>query len=401
MKLKSSIAMAAILAAVSSTAIAQDECDGSESPDGWSVWCREAPLEPTAAGYTPLGESPVKGTDITDIFEPDTEGETGPYYRAAYDFDERTVHEKKLKWYGWKTIGRYDNGSTADAAGIGTTLLELEEGCCQYLPDPGDRIAGVHTNMGGSPIATFEFGEFLGAFVNKDPLFFDSGYFVGGDFDGSYEIMTGKEPIPSTIQDYWRGKHTIKTYYAYVEGEPYEECCGTYRDDTSQKVGTEHRFVGGPLTPLADIQQLQTNQVIAGYEGRSDFHNQNVGIEVNFTTGKFGGSWTGGNAYHNVVPVSFEASGNLVGGQHIVANSINSLQPGVAVTGGTLRGSFYGGGAAAVAGAYEVQVAPTVVPNGQSFSADVRPIEPYGFNDVFSAKQTYQEVPEIPNGIAD
>lgn len=156
-----------------------------------------------------------------------------------------------------------------------------------------------------------------------------------------------------------------------------------YRNDTSQALGIEHRFVGGPLTPLADIEQLQTNGIMAGYQGSSAFHKQVVDVTVDFSGRRFEGSWRGGNPYNNVRPVDFRADGNLVG-QHIVADSIT----GPGVTGGTLQGSFFGSQAGAVGGAYEIQVDPGQMNgiNGARVGIE-RPIvqEPYGFNDVFSA----------------
>ncbi len=100
-------------------------------------------------------------------------------------------------------------------------------------------------------------------------------------------------------------------------------------------------FVVGVPTPLADIQDMINGAVSASYLGKSYAFKKDVSIDVNFGTESWSGSWSGGKG-HN-----FGASGD-VSGNGITSTSVTDVDS------GTVNGTFYGGGAEALGGAYEV-----------------------------------------------
>jgi hypothetical protein len=145
---------------------------------------------------------------------------------------------------------------------------------------------------------------------------------------GDYEVL----------KDYWVGARVKSTLSL---------------DQEAGFTGLEltNTFVGGRLTPLADVQNLVAGNVIADYSGSSQHLGQAVQVRVDFGAQTFTGSWTGGQVPSNLsVDPSFTASG-VVQGQHIVATSFGS---GVS---GQLQGSFFRPEAQALGGAYDVQKA--------------------------------------------
>jgi hypothetical protein len=113
-------------------------------------------------------------------------------------------------------------------------------------------------------------------------------------------------------------------------------------------------YVVGVPTPLADIQDMINGAVSASYMGKSFALNKNVSIDVNFGTESWSGNWSGGKGF------DFGASGDITGSD-ITSTSVTG------VDGGTVNGTFYGGGAAAIGGAYEVTKGAST--QGDVFSA--------------------------------
>jgi hypothetical protein len=153
------------------------------------------------------------------------------------------------------------------------------------------------------------------------------------------ELWTSSSPPPGDYQilkDYWVGSRVKSTLNL---------------DQETGFTGLEltNTFVGGQLTPLADVQNLVAGNVIANYSGGSQHLGQAVQVSVDFGAQTFSGSWAGGQLPSNPsVDPSFTASG-VVQGQHIVATSFSA---GVS---GQLQGSFFRPEAQALGGAYAVQ----------------------------------------------
>jgi hypothetical protein len=345
-------------------------CDRRDAVAGWGIWCgaedfveRITESDPPGAGESatgaPSGDTQVATPDITDTdafggkpdLSPDEpedlpialpEGDT-VYYRAAY---AQQVEGPPAQ-------------ETVSPQGIGTMELELSDGQRQ---GGDDLIAGRDLDADGAPVAEFRFdkdsgdsryvqvdapqdlqqsGAFTAGFRSRSDTRNDAGRRAStetrvGLISGREETSAG-QGAASVLKDYWSGARSeTLVNVQYLPDREYENSRVT------------NSFVGGQLTPLADIQAL-AGETAAVYRGVSQQLQQQVEVTVNFSAQSFSGRWTGGQLPGaSGGDPSFNASG-VIQGQHIVATSFSD---GV---NGDLQGSFFRPQAKALGGAYDLQ----------------------------------------------
>lgn len=378
---------AAVVVASTPALAEQGSCDSRDSADGWGVWCgvedylvKLTEQSPPAAGapasgagappqvVVDVGDSdPFGGDPVTpdEIVRPiDLPNGDEVYYRAAYS----------------NRVSGESDSQVKTPAGIGTMDLVLVDSFSRR--NAGDRVSGADFDMDRQQIDTFSFGEsaeghqYIAVSRDTDPRY--QGKFStvsrigpGGSAAPHYlvnELMDGREqrilpggelwsnasPPPGAYQvlkDYWLGTRVRSTL-------------DLDRETGFTGLESTNSFVGGRLTPLADVQNLVAGNVIADYRGGSQHLGQVVQVRVDFGAQTFNGSWTGGQLPSNPsADPGFTASG-VIQGRHMVATSFGT---GVS---GQLQGSFFRPGAQALGGAYAVQ------------KVDVG-----GFNDTFSASK--------------